>query len=73
LPLTIQDTQIHPCTTIVYIQTSKKTIVGSLQAKGIRTHDFTDSHLDILINNLGTSQTMYYVHSNPSAIGISKE
>jgi len=58
---------------IVYIQTSKKTIAGSLQTKCIRAHDFTDSHLDILINNLGTSQTMYYVHNNPSAIGIPKE
>lgn len=64
---------MHLCAIIVYIQTSKKTIAGSLQAKGIRAQDFTNRHLDILITNLGTSQSMYYVHSNPSAIGIPKE
>lgn len=55
---------MHLCTAIVYNQTSNNTFAGSLQAKSIHVHDFTDSPLDILVNNWGISQTMYYVHKD---------
>jgi len=55
---------MHLCTAIVYNQTSNNTFAGSLQAKSIHVHDFTDSPHDILVNNWGTSLTMYYVHKD---------
>ena len=64
LPLTIQESVKYLYAIIVYNQTSKKRIAGSLKAKGIHAHDFAASTQDILINYWGTTQTMYYIHTD---------